>query len=83
MSSERYTVAAISVGGSIVMGYAPEDKCYLSIGDEVRLENGARGVVYLIDKYVTHNDAKEIEGKTREFQKIMVVYSAQEVEWDE
>lgn len=79
-----YKVCAIKIGGGVVMGYVPDRDNYPHVGDEVRLEgSSAWGTILLVDDYVPYEKMVQWEQLTGvEYQKIIAIYSREEVNWD-
>lgn len=81
---QRYDVIIAKIGGGAVCAYKPNGTGFVSVGDEVEIENQARGTVLSVDTYNRFEELVDMEKKTgMEFVKIAAILSRNEIEWEE
>lgn len=79
----KYTVAAIKQGNGFCLGLLPRGE-YVTVGGEVELETGLRGLVVLYDNYLDPEEVALIEKVAGiEAVPIKIQYSPHKVKWEE
>ena len=79
----KYTVVVIKQGSGFCLGLLPRGE-YTTVGGEVELETGLRGLVVLYDNYLDPEEVALIEKVAGiEAVPIKIQYSPHKVKWEE
>lgn len=79
----KYIILVIKCENNIVIGYMPYTNS-VDIGNEAVLENGNRGIIIMVDKYVEDTEVIKYE-KTLDMHlfKVETIYRKIKIEWND